>query len=111
MMEIEPSNLICPKCLKGGYVNYIGQSYKYIAKCYNCGFYFEKGTFLKEVSEKKTNGDRIRNMTDEELADLLLSIQCSVCVFQGYCDDDETPNHSKICKNKILEWLKQEAET
>ena len=106
-MEIEPSNLICPKCLKGGYVNYIGQSYKYIAKCYNCGFYFEKGTFLKEVSEKKTNADRIRAMTDEELADLLSCSMCSLCVLHYYCKENR---NNRNCDDVILEWLKQEAE-
>ena len=108
-MEIELSNLICPKCLKGGYVNYIGQSYKYIAKCYNCGFYFETGTFLKEVSEKETNNvttnaDRIRNMEDDELAIWLCeNIKvCSECIAKEFCK----PTGEQA--NGMLAWLKQE---
>lgn len=106
-MEIEPSNLICPKCLKGGYVNYIGQSYKYIAKCYNCGFYFEKGTFLKEVSEKKTNADRIRGKDDEGLAEFIYSEMFLIPWCDMSCGDVEEPP----CRQCVLKWLKQEAET
>lgn len=54
---------------------------------------------------KKNNADRIRAMTDEELAEWFftsmydMGIQCNPC--RGAFD----------CKYCLLEWLKQEAET
>lgn len=69
----KPSNKICPRCGKGGYINYIGQSNIYEAKCYNCGYYFAFGELdLYEEKKPVTNADRIRQMTDEELADYLI---------------------------------------
>lgn len=59
----------------------------------------------------KTHADSIRSMTDEELLQLLLDQQCSVCDWQGDCDDDETPDASEQCKREISEWLKQECDT
>ena len=51
-----------------------------------------------------TNGDKIRQMTDEELANLLLWNVCNVCDGRGHkkCGDD------KHCNSHVLEWLKQE---
>ena len=60
---------------------------------------------------KKTNGDRIRAMSDEELMQFLFNevsnnTICSFCVptMRTKCKCD---GH---CKNGILEWLKQPAE-
>lgn len=58
--------------------------------------------------KKKTNADRIRSMTDEELADFLLSddyyIDCTTC--------KEPENEYGICigkcENELLRWLKSE---
>ena len=54
-----------------------------------------------EVSNPvKTNADRIRSMSDEELKEFLCSIlQCEFCKFEGWggCE--------------LLEWLKQSAKT
>lgn len=51
-----------------------------------------------------TNGDRIRQMTDEELAELLLWNVCTVCDGRGFgkCGDD------KHCKKHVAKWIKQE---
>ena len=52
-----------------------------------------------EVHKPKTNADRIRAMTDEELREFLCSItKCEVCQFEiwGGCG--------------LLEWLQQPAE-
>ena len=50
----------------------------------------------------KTNADRIRAMTDEELAELLRDTQCNTCAWQGNdCD------YADECKAERLEWLKQ----
>lgn len=50
-----------------------------------------------------TNGDRIRQMTDEDLADWLTDGHdiCDMCQF-GTCRPDYE------CEKGVLEWLKQE---
>lgn len=50
-----------------------------------------------EPKHKTTNGDRIRNMTDEELAEMLCNGICKYC-----------HSYNKNCD--ILEWLKKEVE-
>lgn len=54
------------------------------------------------ISEKtRTNADRIRQMTDEELADVMQG-QCACCAYQlSGCTEKE-------CKDGAYEWLKQE---
>jgi hypothetical protein len=53
----------------------------------------------------RTNGDRIRQMTDEELAEMLLLstcyFGCNKCKYHGKCN-------GKSCTEAALEWLKQE---
>ena len=70
-----PSNKICPRCGTGGYVWYLDNS-EYVAKCTNCDHYFRREDFpmcvLDEQPKPITNADRIRGMTDEELADWLI---------------------------------------
>lgn len=51
----------------------------------------------------KSNGDKIRSMTDEELADKLTD-KCAVCVYH-YA---ECETKFCICEEGVLEWLKQE---
>ena len=50
-----------------------------------------------------TNADRIRSMTDEELAELFwIRADCELCPNkEPYCSDD--------CKKHWLDWLKEEA--
>lgn len=65
----------------------------------------ERPAFLPtyELTPRKTNADRIRAMSDEELADLLVST-----------DGDFPPNCEDVPVRKLeaywLDWLKQEAE-
>ena len=48
-----------------------------------------------------TNGDKIRSMSDEELADVMQG-QCAYCTYRlNRCADKE-------CKDGVYEWLKQE---
>ena len=51
-----------------------------------------------------TNGDRLRQMTDEELADILELSDCETCPY----------NHNncgaRMCRIGFLEWLKQEVD-
>ena len=51
----------------------------------------------------KTNGDRIRQMTDEELADKLTD-KCAVCAYHHA----ECERKFCLCERGVLEWLKQE---
>lgn len=63
----------------------------------------------KLFEKPKTNADRIRSMTDEELAELMNNsldyFNCDMCKFrerkEGFC----TGNH---CKDYILKWLTTE---
>lgn len=60
-----------------------------------------------ESYEPKTNADKIRNMTNEELAEFFFEPNqefCRKCKYLGSdCD-------GLYCKESMLEWLKQTAE-
>lgn len=57
-----------------------------------------------------TNADKIREMTDEELAELMFRVQMyifkSVCDAIGYTEYDEKKMEHW---DNILDWLRQEA--
>ena len=69
--------------------------------------YEYKGKTIREwadrIAKPKTNADRIRTMTDEELAQMFWEkASCELCKLKKqYCSDD--------CKGTWLEWLKEEA--
>lgn len=72
-----------------------------IGNCPVCGAEMRVGTDM-------TNADRIRSMTDEELAKLLdVWPECNLC--QAYLETCDGPSKDKNCKERLLEWLKQEA--
>lgn len=107
----KPSNKICPRCGKGGYVNYIGQSNIYEAKCYNCGYYFTFGELdLYEEKKPVTNADRIRAMTDKELCAFLCDLtDCPVCPGSEACEDGcGWDKENKVMKG-LYAWLRREA--
>lgn len=59
---------------------------------------------------KQTNADRIRSMTDEELAEMLSTVS-QHCVV--YVSDKINCRHSNCdtsCKNNIKKWLRAESE-
>ena len=64
---------------------------------------------------KRTNADRIRSMSDEEMADLIASGEicaiCPFCKFYGtescYIENDGT---NKNCSKGIMKWLQSEVE-
>ena len=60
-------------------------------------------------SDKQTNADRIRNMSDEELAEFNL---CPHMVNwkKGNYDTCVHPNDKDACKKCMLDWLQSEAE-
>ena len=55
---------------------------------------------------RKTNADRIRNMSDEELADTLFN-SCLEVMHIGECLNVDDVG---MCKKCILDWLQSEAE-
>ena len=58
---------------------------------------------------RQTNADRIRNMSDEELAELLFNkSRCDNC-FANCNDKDNCPSLGS-CYSRHLEWLQSEAE-
>lgn len=106
-----PSNKICPQCKTGGYVWYLDNS-EYVAKCTNCGHYFREEDFpmcvLDGTPKPITNADRIRAMSDEELARYLDSMQS--LSYQNGVDVEPI----RIYPNNYgawLDWLRQEAQT
>ena len=57
----------------------------------------------KKRQKPMTNADRIRSMTDEELADVLLAHKCKGCDWDGgYCGGKA----EIACRKEILLWLK-----
>ena len=59
-------------------------------------------------SDKQTNADRIRNMSDEELAEFLAyNAYCEECYVEK---DDSCCYPDGTCKQKHLDWLQSEAE-
>lgn len=82
--------------------NYGNKEFEVIIKTDNKEHYKQTEDFARKLidhEKPKTNADRIRAMSDEELADVV------VCPHTGnwdLCRDD--------CKKCRLEWLKQPAE-
>ena len=58
---------------------------------------------LAEQENPKTNADRIRAMSDEELAKNLVYEMCN------YCYEHRTEKCYRKCADNMLEWLKQPA--
>lgn len=66
----------------------------------------------------QTNADRIRNMTDEELAELISSGKwaciCPMCEFYGTTDcafdEDYGTEDKKICAKGVMKWLQSPVE-
>ena len=57
-------------------------------------------------TKRMSNADRIRQMTDRELASILCG-QCTCCAYQI---TDCTEKQYVGCEDGVLEWLKQESE-
>lgn len=58
-----------------------------------------------------TNGERIRNMTDEELASFLFVAlyNCACCPIRNFCNKTLPDMPVVSCKSVIKIWLKSEA--
>lgn len=60
-------------------------------------------TAWKDKDESKTNADRIRSMSDEELAEWLdHHVSCARCPLYGKCISYKT------CSENLQAWLKEE---
>lgn len=60
---------------------------------------------MKSMAKKpQTNADRIRSMTDEELAEVLFGS----CI--EHMGVEECSHPEKACKSCVLDWLKAESE-
>ena len=83
------------------------------SQCPNHQTVKESGAYLcgvlDERKRKKTNADRIRSMSDEELAErlALMTTICEFCAKRKNCDD---PSGYNQCMEGILDWLQQPAE-
>lgn len=70
-------------------------------------FYYERKIAISEI--KPTNADRIRSMTDEELADVFaMNSDCISCNCRNAEDDCSIVDGT--CQQQWLDWLKQESE-
>ena len=65
---------------------------------------------LEYCEKHKTNADRIRSMTDEELAKWLDDIS-KACYYEGYTKETDEPQMSPYPTSPVkwVTWLKQEA--
>ena len=91
--------VICPVCEGHGFSVVLSEYSISSHACDNCN-----GSGLIEVP--MTNADRIRAMSDEELAEILGEyMHCAGCPLRGDCNPEELP-----CENVLLEWLKQPVE-
>ena len=80
-------------------------------------FMMANGVTVQEckLGVKKTNADRIRSMSDEELATHLHDIgwDCHLCAEHGRLDNEPLLRGKKCdekCVEHCLEWLRQPAE-
>ena len=77
----------------------------------NCRYFADcLATYEEYLGAEKpqTNADRIRAMSDEELADNWMRdfIVCHHCAYRYECECDEYVTYEK-CREGIVEWLKQ----
>ena len=71
--------------------------------CKKCGALIVSGD-LCEDCKPITNGDRIRKMTDEELAKILCFADC-----EALCPATDNEHCNGDCCGHFLRWLKQDA--
>ncbi len=106
---LEPVNIICPRCGNGNYMRHLsGKGVGLLdVKCINCNSYFSFEELYKQRTGEAlkpkpiTNADRIRSMSDEELADFC------IWAFSKHGDSERFKKWSKMW---ILEWLKKEVD-
>lgn len=98
----------CMDCDGKGFIAKFSEYSVWSERCPNCG-----GTGIVKVP--MTNADRIRAMSDEELANEMrkrsVSTICDI-VCQGGCEAIATLNKTgnEACREIIMKWLQQPAE-
>ena len=68
------------------------------------------------IDGKQTNYDRIRNMSVEELAEILGEMgkqleNCDGCPAELFCTENYVKLQCKNCNDLILKWLESEVDT
>ena len=60
--------------------------------------------------EKMNNAEKIRHMTDEELAEFIVGLNdhCLAGIGKCDCSDEATISCSQICMSKTRDWLQSE---
>ena len=67
------------------------------------------GAFLRDCKKTKTNADRIRSFSDEELADFIRNLN-ECCLAGAGMVDCSTHTDCIDCKGVVLKWLQSEVE-
>lgn len=67
---------------------------------------FAEVTSIQNYKANHTNADRIRNMSDEELADTLFAS----CLEMMKLEECTNTDNCGVCERCVLEWLQSEAE-
>ena len=100
----------CTVCNGYGFIPKFSDCSVWSETCKSCG---GKGT----VKEPVTNADRIRAMSDEELAELLISAdfcgECEYCDKVGLCRYYEAHPDGVLddgCKQAAINWLRQSSD-
>lgn len=98
----------CEKCRGTGYVNGGDENSAWSKICEDC-----HGIGFSVVP--KTNADRLRAMSDEELAKILNAFteyfsECNRSADEVDCKDCELNNLCQLHEGKAIEWLQQPAE-
>ena len=78
-------------------------THKHIYDCCESIREYLKAIASEITAPPKSNADRIRQMTDEELADKLTD-KCAVCAYHNA----ECETTFCMCEEGVLKWLKQE---
>ncbi len=66
------------------------------------------GTKQGDKYRRMTNADRIRSMSDEELADFIVGLNEHCLAGIGLCDCSGKKECSDTCNGKVKEWLQAE---
>ena len=102
------SDIVCCKdCVYSAQSNLAGD-FAELSNFVYCTYYKHNISIIRGCSngkpKPKTNADRIRNMTDEELAKFF---DCEACLFP-WCDMSCGDVEEIPCRKCIFKWLKQE---
>lgn len=96
--RMEPSNLVCPRCSRGGYMYILHGSNvgELDIKCTNCETYFKSSEFYNTEPKRDTNHDRILAMDAQKLAYFLNKVETDGRVY------------GPMGENYWMKWLQQE---